>query len=748
MPARLVLVSCGEAPTVPDLTGVTADGVAAGIFAPMGQPMPRATEEQRMWFERGKAVAQRTMGPSDGLGPSFNAVSCMACHEKPAVGGSSGRYRDFLMLEIDIDEVEEFGVQVLPHYDLNDVRTPTDSAMTKISKRNAPAIFGTGLLQAVPGEELIRLSDPDDLDGDGISGRVNYERGELARFGSKAHSLTVEEFTRAVLSRHQGISSDILPLERKAQLPIPLGKHVQASESDFDDIPDPELSEDDLFALISFVMLLAPPTPDAPTPTTVAGRETFLDIGCGKCHAPLLNSPLGGIPAYTDLLIHDMGPELADGLPLALASGSEFRTTPLWGVVASGPWLHDGRAETIDEAIRLHGGEATGVRDSYVSLPPQDRQNLIAFLESLGGRELANEGMLPPDAAAPAVGELGGPGQSLSNAEQEQFTTGLHLFDRDAPIGEGLGPYFNGDSCRACHFQGAVGGAGPPGVDVIRHGVVNSDGQFVAPALGTMAYHYTTDRTSRPPVGDGVNFYEARQAPPLFGLGMLERVEADAILDLADPDDADGDGVSGRAVFTPDGRLARFGWKLSFPDLREAMRDAMSTELGLSVPTSPGSTFGVTKDSDDIPDPELGSYELDAILHYMANLGPPLRHHDDPATEALGEHVFNTIGCGSCHVPSLPTPDGPVAAYTDLLLHEVMPLDAMGIAEGPAGMREFRTAPLWGARHSAPYMHDGRAWTIDEAIRAHAGEAAAPTQWYQALAQKDQDALVAFVLSL
>ena len=731
-----------------DSVNAPSDGIAVGIFAQMGEPMPRATPEQLVWFERGKEVAQRAMAPADGLGPSFNAVSCMACHEKPAIGGSSGRYRDFLMLEFDIGEVEEFGVQVLPHYDLHDVRTPTDPLVTQISKRNAPAIFGTGLLQAVPGEELIRLSDPDDLDGDGISGRVNYERGELARFGPKAHSLTVEEFTRAVLSRHQGLSSDILPLSRKAELPIPLGKHVQASEADDDDVPDPELSEDDLFALISFVMLLAPPEPDAPTEVTLAGREQFLDIGCGKCHVPLLNSPLGGIPAYTDLLIHDMGPELADGLPLALASGSEFRTPPLWGVIASGPWLHDGRAETIDDAIRMHGGEATAVRNRYIELPPQDRQNLLEFLESLGGRAAASEGMLPPGAKAPSAGELGGPQQGLSTDEMDLFTTGLHLFDRDAPIHEGLGPYFNGDSCRACHFQGAVGGAGPPGVDVIRHGIVNGDGQFTPPAIGTMAYHYTTDIHARPPVSNGTNIYEARQAPPLFGVGMLDRVEESAIIALADPEDANGDGISGRAVYTPDGRLARFGWKLSFPDLEEAMRDAMSTELGLSVPGSAGSTFGLIEDSDDTADPEIGTFELEAILHYMAHLSPPPRHHENPAVEALGEAIFSSVGCATCHVPSLPTPDGPAAAYTDLLLHEILPEASLGIAEGPAGMREFRTAPLWGARYSAPYMHDGRSWTIDEAIRAHAGEAGTVVQRYQALENQDQEALIAFILSL
>ena len=124
------------------------------------------------------------------------------------------------------------------------------------------------------------------------------------------------------------------------------------------------------------------------------GKETFQEVGCEKCHLPSLRGPRGAIPAYTDLLLHDMGDELADGFPMGEATGREFRTQPLWGIAAASPYLHDGRARTLDEAIRTHGGEAASIRDAYVALSPAGRQDLIAFLESLGGRAQRNRGLV------------------------------------------------------------------------------------------------------------------------------------------------------------------------------------------------------------------------------------------------------------------------------------------------------------------------------------------------------------------
>ena len=122
--------------------------------------------------------------------------------------------------------------------------------------------------------------------------------------------------------------------------------------TDDDGIPDPELDEDSLFALVSWVMLLAAPEPDPPNEISESGAGIFKDIGCASCHVPGLVGPRGIVYAYTDLLLHDMGPEMDDGLSMGVATGSEFRTAPLWGVKAVGPYLHDGRADTLQDAIK------------------------------------------------------------------------------------------------------------------------------------------------------------------------------------------------------------------------------------------------------------------------------------------------------------------------------------------------------------------------------------------------------------
>ena len=165
-----------------------------------------------------------------------------------------------------------------------------------------------------------------------------------------------------------------------------------------------------------------------------------------------------------------MGPELADGVSVGQASGSDFRTQPLWGLAASGPYLHDGRADTVDEAIRRHGGEAERARRAYDALPEAERARLLAFLRSLGGADRLSDGLLTVDAPVPAPGALGGPAASLPEAEAARFARGRALFDRDFRKADGLGPRFNGDACRSCRFDPVLGGAGPADVDVVRHG--------------------------------------------------------------------------------------------------------------------------------------------------------------------------------------------------------------------------------------------------------------------------------------
>ncbi len=746
------------------------------IFADMGAVRPGANATQRATFDRGLLVARRRFTPQQGLGPTFNVSSCGDCHERPTTGGGGARYRDFLLVgqRLPDGSYTPTGVNgVQDQYNLTAGREASPAQSNVAATRKAIPFFGVGLLAEIPDEEILSRADPDDRNHDGVSGRANYDRGFVGRFGRKSQTVSIEGFIRGPIFNHMGITTNPLSDALKARLPVPsaadlsharqavssvesTGRAVQEQvaapdepTTDHDGVADPEMSENDLFDLVSYAMLTAAPRPDAPTPETTAGRALFDRIGCAACHTPALRSPRGLIPAFSDLLIHDMGAALADGTPMKLATGTEFRTQPLWGVAATGPYLHDGRADTLAQAIDMHEGESLRSRDAYRALTAEERAKIIAFLESLGGRSQRSDGLVPPNAPVPAAGEYGGPASALDSASAQRFERGRRIYDRDFAFLGGLGPRFNGDSCRACHFDPVIGGAGPLGVDVTRQGILDAvTGAFTEPAGGTMAHrHGAFD--ARPPIDTAANFFEIRQTPPTFGLGRIEAIPEASIVALADPDDANHDGIRGRVRRTSDGRLGRFGWKAGVPSVREFVRDAMSNELGITMPVVAGDTFGNTTDTDTVADPELTAEGLEDIAFFIRNLAPPPRTRHDAAAEDAGAMVFSRVGCAACHVASINDGDGrPVPLYSDLLLHDVAPPGARGIADGPAGTRDFRTSPLWGIARTAPYMHDGRSTTLEMSISAHDGEAAASVRNVSALTAQDRAALIAFLSSL
>ena len=598
----------------------------------------------------------------------------------------------------------------------------------------------------------------------------------VLRFGRKAQTISIEGFIRGPLFNHLGITTDPLPPELAAMLPVPVrveeslgsrsetlsnevGSRTDAQSAvppgvrttDDDGVADPELSVNDLFDLVSWAMLLAPPKPDELNDETRAGKALFQEANCSGCHVEALDSPRGLIPLYSDLLLHNMGPELADGVfqqsgDVGLAFGDEFRTQPLWGIGVVGPYLHDGRADTLDEAIRWHGGEAQNSRDAYVAMSEAERSQLIAFLNSLGGADQKTEGLLPPGSEIPAAGEYGAPARALNADEAERYHRGRELFDRDFYISEGLGPTFNGDSCRACHFDPIIGGAGPSDVDVTRHGSL-VDGVFSAPMMGTMSHHHGHG-ADRAPFDDNANVIELRQTPVTFGLGRIEQIPEALIVAAADPEDLDGDGISGRVHRLGDGRLGRFGWKGGVPSVREFTRDALSNEIGLTLPAEEGLTFGFETDMDDSADPEVAREDLEALVFFIQMQAPPPRTRSDVGLEDAGESRFAAIGCASCHATLQDDAGEPVRLYSDLLLHDVGTMDAVGIADGGADFREFRTPPLWGLATTAPYLHDGRAETVETAIARHDGEATAARQAYEALDATARAELIAFLQSL
>ncbi|HHO50365.1 MAG TPA: hypothetical protein ENK18_05690, partial [Deltaproteobacteria bacterium] len=527
VPAIAALVALAACKPEPTPQGWRPHGpVADGIFAPMGQPMPSASPEQLEIFERGREVALRRFTLGDGLGPAFNVTFCVSCHEKPAFGGSAGLYRNFFIGGRETSDGAFFfaesagndsGVIRMYAYDTEYSSRPLVPEDTNIiAQRNPIPFFGVGLLAELSDDEILRRSDPEDRDGDGISGRPNWDRGFVGRFGMKSQTVSIEGFIRGPLMNHLGITSDPLLEEQRAQLPVDsssgsvgalwrdrlegLRAFLQAAApdgplSDDDEIPDPELSGQELFDLVSFSMLLAAPQPEAPTEASLAGMQRFDEAGCGDCHTPRLFGPRGPLPVYSDLLLHDMGPDLDDGLVMKDATGAEFRTQPLWGLSPVGPYLHDGRAETLSEAIAWHGGEATRSRDAWLALGEGEQADLIEFLQSLGGRDQLSGGLIPPDTPMEPPLTLGGPSRALDAEEEARFLRGRDVFDHEFGFDSGVGgPRFNGDSCRACHFEPVIGGAGPRGVNVMRHGILTEGGDFVVPSVGTILHKETTLR--------------------------------------------------------------------------------------------------------------------------------------------------------------------------------------------------------------------------------------------------------------
>lgn len=772
--------------------------IAEGIMAKMGEPLPGATAEQLETFRRGKEVFLKRFDLADGLGPTFNLTSCAGCHEKPAPGGSAGLYRNFFLGgQLTDDGAFVFSpsdglaggvLRVFSYRDGAPARPVVPEETVIFAQRNPVPFFGMGLIAELSEEEILSRADPDDADGDGISGRPNYDRGFVGRFGRKAQTVSLEGFIRGPLFNHLGVTTEPLTDEQRARLPVDSssnsaaasgklrgpgpfrpeskqGPHEQAAAPDapnFDDdgVPDPELSREELFDLVTFQMLLAAPRFEEPTERSNRGRLLFHQAGCSACHVPRLNGPRGPIPAYSDLLLHDMGPDLADGIVMNEATGSEFRTQPLWGLAATAPYLHDGRAATIHDAILWHGGEAQKARQAYQAFTPEQQADVVEFLMTLGGRDQASSGLLPPGAPVPPVGEYGGPMRELSAAEMDRFIRGRELFDREFSFHQGTGGLrgpedsgrFNGDSCRACHFDPVIGGAGPRDVNVMRHGVIEEDGSFSPPPRTPNTILHKEVRIGHAMVTPTpeCNVFEHRQTPHMFGAGLIEAIPDEAILELQDPLDEDGDGISGVAHVLDDGRIGRFGWKAQVPSVAEFVRDAMAAEIGLTVEAQPGLTFGIQADDDGVPDPELTRREAQDLAFFIAMLAPPPRDRSgDAAAIDRGEDLFVAIGCARCHVPQLDTTLGiPARLYSDLLLHEILPPGTPGIEDGLARQREFRTAPLWGLSRTAPYFHDGRADTIEQAILLHDGEAAGVRAEFEALSAAQRADLLAFLGSL
>jgi CxxC motif-containing protein (DUF1111 family) len=260
-------------------------------------------------------------------------------------------------------------------------------------------------MEAIPESTILALADPEDDDGDGISGRPNWVQAagyvsalepgggpglQLGRFSRKAQVSTLLE--QVVEAYHQdiGITSDHRLEENRnplSSVPIEAVDHAL----------DPEIPSATVQAVVHYIRTLAPPYAGTETAQRVEGRTLFASVGCAACHTPSMQSGPSPIAAlahkpvdlYSDLLLHDMGDALADHRPDGSASGREWRTTPLWGLRLMRQFLngdalllHDGRARTVEEAILLHGGEAQRARDAFAALSAAQRRAVLDFVES------------------------------------------------------------------------------------------------------------------------------------------------------------------------------------------------------------------------------------------------------------------------------------------------------------------------------------------------------------------------------
>jgi CxxC motif-containing protein (DUF1111 family) len=390
-------------------------------------------------FEAVFVTAPAVVNP--GLGPIYNNVSCINCHSRDGRGRPPGIDEGLvsLLFRLSLPKAEDsvagkpptpvpgFGTQLNnraiveanpegkvkieyteqtlttadgtrvhlrhPNYTLTETYQPLPENV-EVSPRVAPAVFGLGLLEAIPENAILAYADEADIDGNGISGKPNYvwdvvaQRYTLGRFGWKANQPTLLQQVAAAYNDDMGITTSLFSVENSA------GQSQLTEHS-----VTPEVSDEILEVVTFYVQTLAVPARrDIDDPQVKQGEQLFAEAQCANCHVPTLRtSVLAGVPSvsnqtihpYTDLLLHDMGPDLADNRPDFHANGREWRTPPLWGiglvrrVNGHTNFLHDGRARDLMEAILWHGGEAEASRQTVKQMSKAERDALIAFLESL-----------------------------------------------------------------------------------------------------------------------------------------------------------------------------------------------------------------------------------------------------------------------------------------------------------------------------------------------------------------------------
>lgn len=383
------LAACGDGFGDPSARASTVHGTSPG------SALEELTFEESENFREGHALFRRIFAPEEGLGPLFNGNSCNACHTSPADGGTGDQFlvratatREDGSCDVlpgEGENIRQFATPFLQAHGIMAEEVPANA--DAVARINVPFLFGLGLVDAIPEAIILAREDFRGPHGE-LSGRAGRDaEGRVARFGRKGNVATLFDFVEEALRLEMGITSPLHPDDRGPNgRPLPEGS---------DPTPGPEVDMETLERMTDFIRFLAPLPgmhPDDPESQELVrrGENLFHEIGCAGCHVPFMDTGPHPVPAlahrrvflYSDLLLHDMGSELAD-ICAPGASASELRTEMLMGLGHREVFLHDSRAGSLWEAVRFHGGEASGARARFDRIDRLSQEALIRYLRTL-----------------------------------------------------------------------------------------------------------------------------------------------------------------------------------------------------------------------------------------------------------------------------------------------------------------------------------------------------------------------------
>lgn len=389
------------------LSGVSGTLTAQPKGGPkFGDPLPGLTAAQRQRFFTGKEAFEEIEGVADGIGPVFNDVSCVACHNGEATGGGNAILSTRIGAIIDgrFDPLVRFGGPTIQTQGIIGLQgfqfagefIPPEA--TIVARRRAPPIFGLGLVDAVPDETFVNIAIIQHFLFPETAGRPNIVRNlrtghpVVGRFGWKAGLGSLFDFSADAYKDEMGITvGGFIRTEDGRTIGEENAPQGLTQLLAFNPVASPnEPDDEDLVLFTDFMKFLAPPPRGQVTAAVRRGEAIFLSIGCANCHVPTLRTGHNEVHAlnhvtfhpYSDFLLHDMG-SLGDGIVQNRGRGSDMRTAPLWGLRTQPSFLHDGRASTIEDAILMHEGQGQPSRERFSDLPPARKQSLLAFLNSL-----------------------------------------------------------------------------------------------------------------------------------------------------------------------------------------------------------------------------------------------------------------------------------------------------------------------------------------------------------------------------